>query len=487
MNMRSPAQGNQTLIVGFGVSGLSVARHLIAAGVGFDVADQKVGQARSSLQALLKDFDNESPHRIGIEDIRIVNGDWTASLFSDYARLVVSPGVSTRSAHFNSARDSGIEVIGDVELFARATSKPVIAVTGSNGKSTVVSMTGEILRAAGLRAAVVGNVGLACLDGLDDNSVDVYVLELSSFQLETTVSLKPAVATVLNVSEDHMDRYDSFDDYAAVKRSVYRGAAMAVVNADDQQTVPEDQSVAQTKVSAAHNMFGTMGNCTSNAGWSLHSTTDGAVVLQGPDTIEVDASALQVDGSHNQYNALVSMALVKALFDCERNLPASISQVAGDAKTLSRVFANGLKRFNGLPHRTQLVLRSDGVSWFNDSKGTNVGACVSAIEGLSGPVVLIAGGQGKGADFSPLAPAIAAKCRAVILIGEDADRLHRAIGDPVPVYQESTLADAVNRAATVAQTGDSVLLSPACASFDMFANFEARGDAFADEVNRLCA
>jgi UDP-N-acetylmuramoylalanine--D-glutamate ligase len=334
---------------------------------------------------------------------------------------------------------------------------------------------------------VVGNVGLACLDGLDDSSIDVYVLELSSFQLETTDSLKPAVATVLNVSEDHMDRYDSFDDYAAVKRSVYRGAAMAVVNANDQQTVPDDKSVTQTNVSAASNMGNTTGNSAIKADWSLRPTTDGAVILQGPNNIEVDASALQVDGSHNQYNALVSMALVKALFNSEQNLPASISELRGSTAALSRVFANGLKRFTGLPHRTQLVRHSDGVSWFNDSKGTNVGACVSAIEGLTGPVVLIAGGQGKGADFSPLAPAIAAKCRAVILIGEDADKLHRAIGDPVPVYQESTLADAVDRAATVAQTGDSVLLSPACASFDMFANFEARGDAFADEVNRLCA
>ena len=489
MNMRSSTQSNQTLIVGFGVSGLSVARHLIAAGVAFDVADQNAEQARSALQSLLKDAEGGSPStaRIGIKDIRIIEDDWTASLFSGYARLVVSPGVATRTDNFNSARKSGIEVIGDVELFARATSKPVIAVTGSNGKSTVVSMTGEILRAAGLRAAVVGNVGLACLDGLDDSSIDVYVLELSSFQLETTGSLEPAVATVLNVSEDHMDRYDSFDDYAAVKRSVYRGAAMAVVNANDQQTVPDDKSVTQTNVSAASNMSNTTGNSAIKADWSLRATTDGAVILQGPNNIEVDASALQVDGSHNQYNALVSMALVKALFNSEQNLPASISELRGSTAALSRVFANGLKRFTGLPHRTQLVRHSDGVSWFNDSKGTNVGACVSAIEGLTGPVVLIAGGQGKGADFSPLAPAIAAKCRAVILIGEDADILHRAIGDPVPVYQESTLADAVDRAATVAQTGDSVLLSPACASFDMFANFEARGDAFADEVNRLCA
>lgn len=459
----------KTLIIGFGVSGISAAHHLLAAGVPFDVADQNVERATAALQDM-----TVSTSERDVSDVCVVADAWTAELFSHYQCLVVSPGVSTRSESFRLARASGVEVIGDVELFARATKKPVIAVTGSNGKSTVVSMTGDILRAAGLQVAVIGNVGLACLDGLDDDSIDVYVLELSSFQLETTYTLKPLVATVLNVSEDHMDRYDGLEDYAAVKRSVYKNATAVVVNADDQQTwSPENNHEYVTEFTAKG----------EGATWFLHQLGNGAAVLQGLDGVSVDVSVLCIDGSHNQSNALASMALVSALFRVAESLPFSQLSLV----ELNAAFTDGLGQFAGLPHRTQLVRRTNGVSWFNDSKGTNVGACVSAIEGLAGPVVLIAGGRGKGADFSPLASAIERKCRAVVLIGEDAERMSLAIGDRVPVFIERTLTDAVDRASLLAQSGDNVLLSPACASFDMFANFEARGDAFTDEVNRLCA
>ena len=456
-----------TLIVGFGISGMSTARHLLATGVPFDVADQNIERATLSLQEM-------ATGNLDISDIKVIEDDWTAELFSRYQCLVVSPGVSSRSESFQTARASGVEVIGDVELFARSAKKPVIAVTGSNGKSTVVSMTGEILRAAGLKAAVIGNVGLACLDGLNDNSVDVYVLELSSFQLETTSSLRPLVSTVLNVSEDHMDRYHGIDDYAAVKRSVYRNSMIAVVNADDSQSWSAENN---------HKRVTEFSTVSTDAPWSLHRLGDGTDELQGPDDISVDTAVMNVDGSHNHSNALASMALVSALLEVADSLP--VGQLS--AAELNSVFAAGLGQFVGLPHRTQLVRRANGVSWFNDSKGTNVGACVSAIEGLTGPVVLIAGGRGKGADFSPLGRAIEKKCRAVVLIGEDAERMSAAVSGYVPVYIEGSLTEAVERASSVARSGDSVLLSPACASFDMFANFEARGDAFADEVNRLCA
>ncbi len=459
----------KTLIIGFGVSGISAAHHLLASGVPFDVADQNVERATAALQGMAADKSHT-----GVNDVRVVADEWTAELFLRYQCLIVSPGVSTRSENFRVARAGGVEVIGDVELFARATKKPVIAVTGSNGKSTVVSMTGDILRAAGLQVAVIGNVGLACLDGLNDDSIDVYVLELSSFQLETTFSLQPSVATVLNVSEDHMDRYDDLQDYASVKRLVYANAIAAVFNADDEQTRSTEQNHQWTTEFTAK---------TEGAPWFVHQPDNGTAVLRGPDGVSVDVSVLRIDGSHNQSNALASMALVSALFSVARSLPFSRL----DAEELNAAFVTGLGQFAGLPHRTQLVKRSNGISWFNDSKGTNVGACVSAIEGLAGPVVLIAGGRGKGADFSPLGKAIEQKCRAVVLIGEDAQKMSLAIGDRVPVYIEKTLTDAVDRASLVAQSGDNVLLSPACASFDMFANFEARGEAFTNEVNRLCA
>lgn len=468
------SQGYTALIVGFGVSGTSAARHLLAQNVPFDIADQDVVRAESALRGIAE----QSPG-VDVNAINLIDEAWTVDLFSRYDCLVVSPGVSTRSEHFRAAREAGVEVVGDVELFARLTTKPVIAVTGSNGKSTVVNMTGEILRAAGLRIAVIGNVGHACLDGLDDDAIDVYVLELSSFQLETTESLQPVVSTVLNVSEDHMDRYTDLADYASVKRLVYSKATCAVVNADDALTIPDGDYDGEVVRFSSN----TLAQGESFAAWALTQIEDGGITMQGPDGICVDSSVLQIDGSHNQSNALVSMALVDSLFRHATSLPLK-GPVASE---FNRLCAAGLDQFVGLPHRTQLVRRNSGISWFNDSKGTNVGACVSAIQGLTGPVVLIAGGQGKGADFSPLSEVVAQKCRAVVLIGEDAEKIRVALGDCVPVYLEASLTDAVDRASVLARSGDSVLLSPACASFDMFANFEARGDAFADEVNRLCA
>ena len=474
MNKTMTTQGSKVLIVGFGVSGTSAARHLFAKNVQFDIADQNVARAESAL----RDMAQQCPG-VDAGAVSVVDEAWTVDLFLRYDCLVVSPGVSTRGENFRQAREAGVAVIGDVELFARSSTKPVIAVTGSNGKSTVVSMTGEILRAAGFRVAVIGNVGLACLDGLNDDAIDVYVLELSSFQLETTDSLAPVVSTVLNVSEDHMDRYNDLADYASVKRLVYRNADSVVINADDACTTPgadyRGEVVRFSSSVTARNE--------STAGWALIKKEGGEVTMQGPGGVCVDTSVLQIDGSHNQSNALVSMALVDSLFRHAKSLSVERPVTA----EFNHLCAAGLGQFAGLPHRTQLVRRTSGISWFNDSKGTNVGACVSAIEGLTGPVVLIAGGRGKGADFSPLGDVVAQKCRAVVLIGEDAERIRVALDDCVPVYLEHSLTDAVDRASALAQPGDSVLLSPACASFDMFANFEARGDAFADEVNRLCA
>jgi UDP-N-acetylmuramoylalanine--D-glutamate ligase len=445
---------DRTLVVGVGVSGLSVVRYLARSNVGFDLADQKPELPEALLQS-----------EPALQGRTYFGGGWDSELLCRYSQLVVSPGVPTRTEPFSVAAKAGAEIIGDVELFARATAKPVLAVTGSNGKSTVVSMVGAILQAAGLRVAVVGNVGLACLDGLDDDNTDVYVLELSSFQLETTKSLKPDVSCVLNVCEDHLDRYDGIEDYAAVKRSIYRDAGQVVFNIDDTRTTPSSPDSA-VRISM---------NDTA-ADWYL----DDAQQMCGPDGLRVDSRVLNVAGGHNRINALAAMAISVCHLQRSAVGKCPVSE-------LQQVMINGLSAFNGLSHRSELICSVQGVEWFNDSKGTNVGACVSAIEGMNGPVVLIAGGRGKNADYAPLKPVVSGKCRAVVLIGEDAKKIHQAIGDDVPVYFERSMHDAVSRAREVALHGDNVLLSPACSSFDMFDNFEARGVIFSEEVRKLCA
>ncbi len=441
-------ESKRTLVVGVGVSGLSVVRYLARNDNSFDLADQQ--------PAMSPELVKREP---ALQGRAYYGGHWDADLLRGYQQLIVSPGVPTRTKVFDSARAAGVEVIGDVELFARAVGKPVLAVTGSNGKSTVVSMIGCILRAVGLRVAVIGNVGLACLDGLDDDNTDVYVLELSSFQLETTQSLRPEVSCVLNVCEDHLDRYEGIEDYAAVKRTIYRGARCIVFNGDDSRTEPSPDGQALTCFSAT----------SSDAQWCLSGQW-----LCGPDSLKIDSSIMKVAGGHNRINALAAMAI------CTAYLKRSAAE-------LKQVFIDGLSGFTGLPHRSELICVDEGVSWFNDSKGTNVGACISAIEGMKGPVVLIAGGRGKKADYTPMKHAVAEKCRAVILIGEDADKISQAIGDDVSVFFEQSMHDAVIRARQVAVSGDSVLLSPACSSFDMFDNFEVRGNVFSEEVRKLCA
>lgn len=442
----------KTLIVGMGVSGLSVARYLARNDSQFEIADTK--------SELPESLYKQEP---SIAGVRFHGGGPTAALLKGFDRVVVSPGVPTRTAEFAEARGAGVEVVGDIELFALATGKPILAVTGSNGKSTVVTLLGSLLRAAQLRVSVIGNVGFACLDGLSDETTDIYVLELSSFQLETTCSLQPLVGCVLNVSEDHLDRYDGLDDYASTKCSIYANAKYRVYNADDTRTLPDHVDRKFDCGFSAHN---------DKADWYLNHGE--AITFCGPDNLVIDSSLLRVAGGHNRCNALAAMAMASFVLD-----DLDVDPV--------EVFKAGLAGFNGLAHRTERVAEIAGVSWINDSKGTNVGACISAINGMHGPVILIAGGRGKNADYTPMRSVVRDQCRAVILIGEDAQKIHRAIGGDVSVYFESSMSSAVKRAAKVALSGDCVLLSPACASFDMFENFEARGFAFAEEVRKLCA
>jgi len=449
---------NQTfLVIGLGVSGMSVVRYLDRIGASFEVVEGNVERYQTLKQ-----------QEAVLEDVFCHSSALSIELLSSFNCVVVSPGVSVRTEVFMQARAAGVEIIGDVELFAREVNrpevnKPVLAVTGSNGKSTVVSMVGELLNAADINTAVVGNVGFACLDSLQDESIEAYVLELSSFQLETTYSLKPTVASVLNISADHLDRYEGLDDYADVKRSIYHNAQHVVFNLDDEKTVPTDRSSAGICFSAAN----------QDADWSINGDQSKAV-LSGGLVAEISASDVKVAGVHNYVNALAAMAMTSVLIDADKN-------------SMSEIFTAGFAKFTGLPHRTSLVCESDNVSWINDSKGTNVGAAVSAIKGMLSPVVLIAGGRGKNADYKPLRDVVAELCTAVVLIGEDAEKIERAIADAVPVYRAESMQQAVMCAAEISNPGDCVLLSPACASFDMFNNFEERGAVFESEVKKLCA
>jgi UDP-N-acetylmuramoylalanine--D-glutamate ligase len=345
-----------------------------------------------------------------------------------------------------------------VEIFARLAAAPIAAITGSNGKSTVTALLGQMVSDAGKQVQVGGNIGTPVLDLLAEPVPDCYVLELSSFQLETTRSLAAQAAVVLNVSPDHLDRYDDLAHYAACKQVVYHNAAVSVVNRDDATVMAMAQGAAQVLSFGldvpAENQFGRIQH--NNETW----------LARGSEPL-LPVSRLRMVGEHNQANALAALALGEAL-----DLPMDS-------------MLDTVQHFAGLPHRTQWVAELNGVAWYNDSKGTNVGATLSALKGLPGPLVLIAGGQGKGADFTSLRAAVADKVRAVVLVGEDAQQIALALHDAVPVVFANSMEDAVQQAQQLARPGDAVLLSPACASFDMFNGFEHRGEVFFAAVKAL--
>ncbi len=356
-------------------------------------------------------------------------------------------------------------VLGDVELFVRAARAPICAITGSNGKSTVTTLVGLMARLAGRRVGVGGNLGEPVLDLLADD-VDLYVMELSSFQLETTPGLQAEAAVVLNIAADHLDRYPDLSAYTDTKARIYRNARVAVVNRDD-------PLVAAMPRAGALEIGFTLGR-TGTGDFGLRSMHGANWICRGEAPL-MPASEVAIPGRHNLANALAALALWAA---CE-------SEDDGFRRALSI-----LRSFPGLPHRTELVVERDGICWYDDSKGTNPGATVAALEGLvpegsAGRAVLIAGGDGKGADFAPLFPAVERAARAVVLMGRDAALIERELAGCVPLVHASDMMDAVRRAAGLAHPGDCVLLSPACASFDMFDNYEHRGRVFADAARRL--
>lgn len=445
-------QAQYTLILGLGKTGLSCVDWLVGQGASIRVADSR--PAPPELLALRERHPGIDP----------VLGEFSASLLEGVYRVVISPGIALDEPIVVAARSRGLPVIGDIELFGRDARAPIVAVTGSNGKSTVVSLLAHMCNKANCNVEVGGNLGTPALSLLMRPKPEFYLLELSSFQLDSIERLKLHAACVLNVSPDHMDRYASLGDYAASKARIYRDAGTVIVNRDD--------PLVETMVAAAVDVrrFG-LGPADSND-WGLLMQAGEPWLAKGDHALLV-AGELLLPGAHNQANALAALALGESM-----GLPVD-------------AMLEALRDFAGLPHRSEFVAEHNGVRWYDDSKATNVGATVAALSGMPSQVVLIAGGQGKGQDFSPLGDAVKQHLRAAILLGEDAPQIEQVIkgslnGAAVLERVESMDA-AVEQAAKVAKSGDVVLLSPACASFDMFSGFEARGDAFAAAVRRLVA
>lgn len=436
-------------VLGLGVTGQSVVRFLHAAGAAVLAVDENATVEQAD--AL----------RAAYPGVRCNAGAADAECLEHTDVLVQSPGVPLSSPLSVAARERGIEIIGDVELFARVVCKPVIAVTGTNGKSTVVSMIGACGDASELNLVIGGNLGTPALDLIADD-VDVYVLELSSYQLETTSSLAPAAAAVLNITPDHLDRYPGgLEDYVAAKQRIYTAASVCVAPESDLLAAPAALEAGQQVLRVA-------GVADADAAVGVVGDADDQWIAVNGEAV-LPVAELGARGSHNLSNACFAVVL---------------AQLAGVSIPAIRV---GLAAFSGLPHRTQSVRQVGGVRFINDSKGTNVGATCTALQGMAAPTVLIAGGIGKSQDFSPLADALKGQGRALIVFGRDADLIAAGVAHAVPTHTASTLSDAVALARSIAQPGDTVLFSPACSSFDMFRNFEERGQAFIDSVEALSA
>lgn len=446
-------QQRTSVVVGLGATGLSCVRYLVRNGVHCTVVDSR--DQPPGLEQLKKEF----------PDIRVELGGFNQATLLQASELIVSPGVSLQTTEIANAVKAGVPVTGDIDIFSRLATAPIVAVTGSNGKSTVVAVLAEILRTAGKRVAVGGNLdaefGKPALDLLEQGDVDFYVLELSSFQLETTACLQAEVAVILNISEDHMDRYASMDEYIEAKQRIFRSCRQAVVNRDSADSMPVEKQDIPIRE------FGF--NVTGEQGVGIREIKGKQILYaQGHPVVAVDE--LKVVGQHNVANVMAAVTLARAL--------------GVDFEPISEA----VRCFPGLPHRCQWVATHHGVEFYNDSKGTNVGATVAAVEGLgqrlNGRIVLIAGGVGKGADFGPLAPVLQKWCRQIVLIGEAAATIAEVL-DGSPVCYARDMQDAVQLAFTHAESGDAVLLSPACASFDMFENFKQRGDCFVETVRAL--
>jgi len=446
------------LVLGLGETGLSMLRWLSAQGARLRIAD-----SRSEPPGLA-----EAGQYVAVGQIYC--GAFGDAMFDGIDLIAISPGIPLADPFVQRAAARGIPVIGDIELFAwhleasglRSNTR-VLAITGSNGKTTVTSMVEHLCKAAGKDAVAAGNISPAVLDVVmerGENQPEIWVLELSSFQLETTATLDADAATVLNISEDHLDRYVGIDKYAAAKARIFHGSGVQVLNRDDARSMgmalPGREVVTfGLDVSSHEPDFGV-------------ERERGDIWLMQGDQRLLKVGELNIAGMHNVANALAALALCRAI---DLPMPALLEALCS---------------FRGLPHRVERVAEIDGVVYYDDSKGTNVGATVAALEGLGRKVVLLAGGEGKGQDFVPLKQAVMRHARAVVLIGRDAPLIASALeGCGVPLLYAKNMSDAVRQAAQLAQAGDAVLLSPACASFDMFRNYAHRAEIFVEAVHEL--
>ncbi|MGM0983901.1 MAG: UDP-N-acetylmuramoyl-L-alanine--D-glutamate ligase [Pseudomonadota bacterium] len=445
-----------TLVVGLGVSGRAICRHLEQRDVPFMVADTRLAPP-------------------GVADVRAAHpgveihcGSLAELDLSEVEEVVLSPGVDPLTPGLEGlagrTREATGEpvLVGEIALFVREARAPIAAITGSNAKSTVTTLVGEMAREAGWRVAVGGNLGTPALDLLAGAAdAELFVLELSSFQLETTPRLGAETAAFLNLSEDHLDRHGDMSGYRNAKQAIFRGARHAVVNADDPMTWPDAPVPALDRFTT---------RAPEGNDWGIGWRVGGDWLMRGSEPL-LPTDEMRLPGRHNQANALAALAMGHHL-----GLPLSAMLAV-------------LRRFPGLPHRGELVAVVAGVRWINDSKGTNVGATLAAIEGLGptldGRLILLAGGVGKGADFHPLAAPLAHYGREAILFGRDAGCLEDALAGHLPLTPVADLAAAIVRAVEIAAPGDCVLLSPACASLDQFSDYQARGEAFRQAVHRL--
>lgn len=439
-----PSTTTKDFVLGLGATGLSIARYL----------------HRKDIDALFFDT-RETPPGVDelmslFPDAEVLLGD--AELPGNVERVIASPGIADSHPILIDARKARLEVLSDIELFAREAKAPFIAVTGSNGKSTVTTLLYHMCRAAGLEVYAGGNLGEPALDLLDKPAPDIYVLELSSFQLQRTHRLPAAVSILLNISPDHLDWHASIDEYRQTKYRVFREAKAAVINRADPRALDFVANIRDVT------SFGV--DAPEDGHYGLR-VEDGETYLARGETLLLSVRDLVLFGRHNQANALAAMAA---------------GELAGlDTASMLQV----LCEFPGLPHRMQFVDRIGGVSYVNDSKATNVAAAVASIDSVDGRIVLIAGGVGKGAEFSELASALENKLRAAVLIGEDAEKIAAELDTMSPVSFASDMNEAVRHAAAYAEADDTVLLAPACASLDQYRNYGERGDAFASAVREL--
>lgn len=452
--MKPDLQDKQVLVLGLGDTGLSALRWLKRQGARLSVADTRAHPP--GLETVEREFRGMPIHL----------GPFSPEVFEQAQWIVASPGVPLAEPEVQAALRRGIPVVGDVELFAQAiadSEAKVIAITGSNGKSTVTSLVGHLCSAAGLDTVVAGNIGLPVLEALAEREnagklPEVWVLELSSFQLETTHSLRADAATVLNISADHMDRYSSLADYARAKERIFAVCKVQVLNRDDAMTL------AMRHADAVVHTFGLQPGVDATE-WGVLEREGRRWLAKGHERLFA-VDELPIAGLHNAANALAAMALCRAI------------------GLHYAPMLDALRTFKGLAHRVEFVAEIVGRTFYDDSKGTNVGATAAALRGFAQPVVLIAGGDGKGQDFTPLRDAVA-RTRAVVQIGRDGPEIERAIAGACHVQRAESMEDAVRQAYALSEPGDVILLSPACASWDMFRNYAHRAEVFIRAVKEL--